>query len=127
MADDATPPDIDAGTLRDRYRAERDKRLRTEGNDQYVNMVGEFAHYIDDPYTEFEPRDPVTDHVEICVIGGGFGGHAAILAVLRMPAIFACRPSIAQPWLPLAAKPRHDGRPLGPAQTRRQRQAPAHG
>ncbi|MCB9972125.1 MAG: NAD(P)/FAD-dependent oxidoreductase [Hyphomonas sp.] len=77
MADDAAHADLDPAALRAKYRAERDKRLRTEGNDQYVNMVGEFAHYIDDPYTEFEPRDPVTDHVEICVIGGGFGGLLA--------------------------------------------------
>ena len=77
MAEDARPEAFDPGALRDRYRAERDKRLRTEGNDQYVNMVGDFAHFIDDPYCDFEPRDPLTDHVEVCVIGGGFGGLLA--------------------------------------------------
>ncbi|RAN40444.1 NAD(P)/FAD-dependent oxidoreductase [Hyphomonas sp. GM-8P] len=77
MADDARPEAFDPDALRDKYRAERDKRLRTEGNEQYVNMVGDFAHYIDDPYCEFEPRDPATDHVEVCVIGGGFGGLLA--------------------------------------------------
>ena len=77
MADDARPEAFDPDALRDKYRAERDKRLRTEGNEQYVNMAGDFAHYIDDPYCDFEPRDPVTDHVEVCVIGGGFGGLLA--------------------------------------------------
>ena len=77
MADDVRPEAFDPDALRDKYRAERDKRLRTEGNEQYVNMVGDFAHYIDDPYCEFEPRDPATDHVEVCVIGGGFGGLLA--------------------------------------------------
>ena len=79
MADDAKLHDPDA--LRGKYRAERDKRLRTDGNDQYVNMVGEFAHFIEDPYSELVPRDPVTDHVEVCVIGGGFGG---LLAAARL-------------------------------------------
>lgn len=81
MADDAAPMAFDPAALRDKYRAERDKRLRGEGNEQYVNMVGEFAHYIEDPYCEWVPRDPVTDHVEVCVIGGGFGG---LLAAARL-------------------------------------------
>ena len=81
MADDATPPAFDPDALRDKYRAERDKRLRTDGNDQYVNMAGAFAHFIEDPYCELVPRDPVTDHVEVCVIGGGFGG---LLAAARL-------------------------------------------
>ncbi|MFN4025233.1 MAG: flavin-containing monooxygenase [Hyphomonas sp.] len=75
MADDAALDlGFDPNALRSRYRAERDKRLRKEGNDQYVNMTGEFAHYLEDPYTERVERAPVTDHVEIAVIGGGFGG-----------------------------------------------------
>ena len=75
MADDAA---LDLGfnpeDLRKRYRAERDKRLRKDGNEQYVNVAGQFAHYLEDPYTERVDRAPVTDHVEIAVIGGGFGG-----------------------------------------------------
>ncbi len=75
MADDAALDlGFDAETLRRRYRAERDKRLRKEGNDQYVNMAGQYAHYLEDPYSERVERAPVTDHVEIAVIGGGFGG-----------------------------------------------------
>ena len=35
-----------------RYRAERDKRLRTDGNAQYVEVAGSFADYLLDPYTE---------------------------------------------------------------------------
>ena len=75
MADDAALDlGFDPSALRSRYRAERDKRLRKEGNEQYVNMTGQFAHYLEDPYTERVERAPVTDHVEIAVIGGGFGG-----------------------------------------------------
>ncbi|MFN4184434.1 MAG: flavin-containing monooxygenase [Hyphomonas sp.] len=75
MADNAALDlDFDPNELRDRYRAERDKRLRKDGNEQYVNIAGQFAHYLEDPYTERAPRAPVTDHVEVAVIGGGFGG-----------------------------------------------------
>ena len=31
---------------------ERDKRIRPEGNDQYVEVTGKFAHFVDDPYVE---------------------------------------------------------------------------
>ncbi|MBY9067254.1 NAD(P)/FAD-dependent oxidoreductase [Hyphomonas sp. WL0036] len=75
MADDgALDLGFDPNALRDRYRAERDKRVRKDGNEQYVNVAGQFAHYLEDPYTERVARAPVTDHVEIAVIGGGFGG-----------------------------------------------------
>ena len=41
---------FDPDELRDKYRAERDKRVREDGNDQYQNMSDHFAHYLDDPY-----------------------------------------------------------------------------
>jgi cyclohexanone monooxygenase len=65
---------FDADALRERYRAERDKRLRADGNDQYVEMAGRFAHYLEDPYTTPIEREPLTDAVEVAIIGGGFGG-----------------------------------------------------
>ena len=40
--------------LRDKYRSERDKRLRSEANEQYVEVAGEFAHYLDYPYMKLE-------------------------------------------------------------------------
>jgi len=66
---------FDPEALRARYRAERDKRLRADANDQYLNMAGAFAHYIDDPYVApgFS-RAPLEDEVGVAVIGGGFGG-----------------------------------------------------
>jgi cyclohexanone monooxygenase len=71
-------PAFDAEALREKYRQERDKRLRDDGNSQYVEVKGEFAHFVDDPYVEpgFE-REPLTDDVEVAVIGGGFGGLLA--------------------------------------------------
>ncbi len=73
-----TDLDFDPGELRERYRAERDKRVRADGNEQYVEMAGDFAHYVDDPYVEPGfTRAPKTDEVEVLVIGGGFGGLLA--------------------------------------------------
>lgn len=66
--------DFDPDELRDRYRAERDKRLRDDGNEQYVEVVGDFSNYVDDPYTTFTERPPLVDEVEVAIIGGGFGG-----------------------------------------------------
>jgi len=84
MADTATvePADPDLGfdpaALRAKYRAERDKRLRREGNEQYVEVAGDFARYLDDPYVAPGfTRDALTDEVDVVVIGGGFGGLLA--------------------------------------------------
>ncbi|WP_374468921.1 flavin-containing monooxygenase [Phenylobacterium sp.] len=69
---------FDPDELKARYRAERDRRLRADGNEQYVEIAGRFAHYLDDPYVEpgFS-RAPLTDEVEVLVVGGGFGGLLA--------------------------------------------------
>jgi cyclohexanone monooxygenase len=71
------PLTFDPDALRERYRIERDKRLRPDGNDQYVEITGPFAHYLDDPYVEPIVRDPIFDEVDVVVIGGGFGGLLA--------------------------------------------------
>jgi len=74
------PEDLgfDPEALRAKYRAERDKRLRADGNAQYVEIAGDFAHYLDDPYvTPGFTRAPLTDEVEVVVVGGGFGGLLA--------------------------------------------------
>ena len=57
---------------------ERDKRLRDDGNQQYIEVKGEFAHFVEDPYVEPGfAREPLTDEVDVVVIGGGFGGLLA--------------------------------------------------
>jgi cation diffusion facilitator CzcD-associated flavoprotein CzcO len=60
--------------LKRRYRQERDKRLRPDGNAQYIRLQGQLSHYLDDPYTPVAEREPVTDHVTFAFIGGGFAG-----------------------------------------------------
>ncbi|MBU6164877.1 MAG: NAD(P)/FAD-dependent oxidoreductase [Alphaproteobacteria bacterium] len=65
---------LDKQAILARYKAERDKRLREEGSSQYIEMSGEYAHYLDDPYMPVVPREPLTDHVTFAMIGGGFAG-----------------------------------------------------
>ena len=64
----------DRADLRAKYQEERDKRLRPEGNAQYLEPTGKFAHFLDDPYTEVVPREPLEDEVTVAVIGAGFAG-----------------------------------------------------
>ena len=77
-----TGPGFDPDALRAKYRAERDKRLRSDGIAQYVELAGELAHFERDPYVApgFS-RAPLTDDVDVAVIGGGFSG---LLAGARM-------------------------------------------
>jgi len=66
---------FDPDALREKYRVERDKRLRGDANEQYQEMTGDFTHYVDDPYIgEKIEREPLTDEMDVIVIGGGFGG-----------------------------------------------------
>ena len=70
------PYDPDA--LRERYREEREKRLRDDGNEQYVEMKGDYAEFLEDPYVDQAvEREPVTEEVDVVIIGGGFGGLQA--------------------------------------------------
>ena len=74
---DADPKEklgFDPNELRTKYRSERDKRLREDGNAQYQEVADEFASYTDDPYSEWVERDPLNDEVQVAIIGGGFGG-----------------------------------------------------
>jgi cyclohexanone monooxygenase len=81
-ADDTAVLGFDPDRLRAKYREERDKRLRADGNDQYREVKGEFAHFVADPYVEPGfTRQPLRDDVEVVVIGGGFGG---LLAAARL-------------------------------------------
>ncbi len=70
----ATTPTIDKEALLAKYRAERDKRLRADGNAQYRRLEGVLSHYKDDPYMPAVPREPLTDHVTFAFVGGGFAG-----------------------------------------------------
>lgn len=60
--------------LRQKYRLERDKRLRADGNSQYREVAGDLAHFVDDPHVEPGfTREPIETEVEALLIGAGFG------------------------------------------------------
>ena len=65
---------VDNDAIRRKYREERDKRLRPDGNEQYLEIKDQLAHYLEDPYTPLTPREAVSDHVTVAIIGGGFAG-----------------------------------------------------
>jgi cyclohexanone monooxygenase len=67
---------IDPEALRAKYRAERDRRLRPEGLGQFVRIDREHHHRFEADVASVVPpvREPLNDHVEIAVIGAGFGG-----------------------------------------------------
>lgn len=67
--------DFDPDALREKYRVERDKRLRPEGEQQYVHVTAEFSNYVDDRYVQPGfTREPLFDEVEVAIVGGGFSG-----------------------------------------------------
>jgi cation diffusion facilitator CzcD-associated flavoprotein CzcO len=73
-----TPDDVEIRSLREKYRQERDKRLRSEGQKQYVRPVGEFAEvYEGDPHMPLVPRDPISEDLDVAILGAGWTGILA--------------------------------------------------
>jgi cyclohexanone monooxygenase len=71
----ATRTPLTAEDLRKKYRVEREKRLRSDGNAQYRDFSGVFKDFDADPYVEPGfTREAVIDDVEVVLVGGGFGG-----------------------------------------------------
>jgi hypothetical protein len=71
-----TPEELgfDPGLLREKYAAERAKRLLTEGSAQYQQITGKFEHFNTDPYVApgFQ-RAALQEELDAVIIGGGFG------------------------------------------------------
>ena len=79
-----TPEDIDIPALRERYRLERERRLRPEGSQQYVELSDDFAGYYEtDPHSPPIVRDPISEDVGVAILGGGFAGLLTAARLLQ--------------------------------------------
>ena len=74
----SAPVPFDPEAVHAKYRAERDKRL-VEGRAAIRDLDHDqlFGHYRDDPFTPFVERPPVTDEVDVVIVGGGIAGILA--------------------------------------------------
>lgn len=68
-------PHFNPDAVHAKYREERDKRL-IEGRAAVRDLTGDslFAKYREDPFTPFVHRDPITDEIDVAVIGAGIAG-----------------------------------------------------
>jgi cyclohexanone monooxygenase len=77
-------PEIDHAALRAKYLSERDKRLRPEGQKQYLVTEGEFEEfYVSDPYLPVANRAPIHEDTDVVVLGGGFAGLVAATRIIQ--------------------------------------------
>ena len=66
---------IDREALNARFQEERQKRLRSDHSDQYRRAAEGFDHLLADPFVDGEvEREPLTDEIDVLIIGAGFGG-----------------------------------------------------
>ncbi len=77
MSEAVATRSFDKEALRRRYREERDKRIREEGTEQYIEIKEQLSHYLEDPYVPLKEREVLKDHVTVAYIGGGFSGLVA--------------------------------------------------
>lgn len=74
--------DLTLEEARRKYDAERDKRIKREGVDQYFNLVGDFSKFDKDHWAKGDGhRDPVVKTVEAVTLGAGM---ASMLAAVEM-------------------------------------------
>ncbi|HEY1969756.1 MAG TPA: NAD(P)/FAD-dependent oxidoreductase [Pseudonocardia sp.] len=70
--------------LEAKYAQEREKRLRAEGNDQYIAVAGTYSGFADDPYAgRPEPRPASTDRVDVLIVGAGIAGMVTAAELRR--------------------------------------------
>ncbi|MCJ7436146.1 MAG: NAD(P)/FAD-dependent oxidoreductase, partial [Acidimicrobiia bacterium] len=66
---------FDPEVLREKYRQERERRLRADGIEQYVEVAGTYAQFALDPWADpGVTREPLSDEVDVALVGAGFGG-----------------------------------------------------
>ena len=64
--------------IREKYRIEREKRLRFDGTAQFKTIAGEWADFGRDPFSDPDfTRDAVKEETDVVIVGAGFGGMLA--------------------------------------------------
>jgi hypothetical protein len=76
---------FDPVALKEKYVAERDKRVRDEGVDQYILLDGKLSQYLKDPWIEpgFE-RKPIEEETEVVIVGGGYGAQMVAVRLMEV-------------------------------------------
>ncbi|MFM8236839.1 MAG: flavin-containing monooxygenase [Actinomycetota bacterium] len=76
MPDPTPDPTSDlVAAARERYRLEREKRLRADGLAQYSGLAGDYEEFDDDPWAEPGfTREPVVEETQVVIVGGGYAG-----------------------------------------------------
>lgn len=79
---EVTAPDLDH--VREKYRRERDRRVRPDGLGQYLHLEGELERLAADPWIE-EPlvRESLREEVDALIIGAGIGALMMAVALRR--------------------------------------------
>src|ERR1022692_4674775 len=73
-----TPEHVDIPALKEKYWQEREKRQNAGGESQYVHVAGDLQNfYATDPHKPVEPRAPISEEIDVAILGGGFGGILA--------------------------------------------------
>lgn len=66
---------FDADALQEKYREERDKRLRGDGLNQYKSVdESALKHYAEDIWAKRVQRDPIEETIDYLIVGAGFSG-----------------------------------------------------
>lgn len=63
---------------------ERDKRLRKDSTEQFIEPTGVFKDYDKDPYTKPFERAPIKEDADVGIIGAGYGGMMAGVYLQRL-------------------------------------------
>ncbi len=78
----SSPKVLSPEALKEKYRIEREKRLRSDGTKQYLELGDVFRDIDADPYVEPGfTRDPIVIETDVAIVGAGFGG---MLSAVRL-------------------------------------------
>ncbi len=82
---DETADGVEVDELRERYRTEREKRLRADGTAQYRELKDDYEAFDRDPFADPTfSRDPVVEQVDVVIVGGGFAGMLTAINLAKL-------------------------------------------